>query len=104
MDGGNLEKVANAVVIAHLLITDHDTESDRNDFPNLDRLATTRFPSAPPLPSFFRIVGCGGSRRSSHNLLAFVMLCRAHAAVLVTPNLTKHMMRNTIKISMASLP
>ena len=43
-----LERVADAVVIAHLLITDHDTESARNDFPSLNHLATTRFPSAPP--------------------------------------------------------
>lgn len=49
MDGGTLEQVADAVVIAHLLITDHDTESARNEFPNLNRLATTRFPGAAPL-------------------------------------------------------
>ena len=51
MDGEMLEKVADALVIAHQLITDHDTKSAKNEFPKLDRLATTRFPRAPSAPA-----------------------------------------------------
>ena len=47
MDGESLEKVADALVIGHMVITDFDTDSAKNKYPSLDRLANTRFPRAP---------------------------------------------------------
>ena len=50
MDGAMLEKVADALVIARMVISDSDTDSAKNDYPKLDALATTKFPCAPRTP------------------------------------------------------
>lgn len=44
MDGATLEEVANALVIAHMVISAHDTASAKNEYPKLNHLATTKFP------------------------------------------------------------
>lgn len=44
MDGKTLEEVADALVIAHMVISAHDTASAKNEYPKLNRLATTKFP------------------------------------------------------------
>ena len=52
MDGEMLEKVAQALQIAHLVITDHNTASDKNQYPEIHRLATHKYPGDPrPAPS-----------------------------------------------------
>lgn len=52
MDGDMLEKVADALVIAHMVISDSDTDSAKNSYPKLDLLATTKFPCTPHMPPF----------------------------------------------------
>lgn len=47
MDGGMLETVAQALQIAHLVVTDHDTASDKNQYPELHQLATHKYPGNP---------------------------------------------------------
>lgn len=52
MDGEMLEKVAQALQIAHLVIADHNTASDKNQYPEIHRLATHKYPGDPrPAPS-----------------------------------------------------
>ena len=72
-----LERVADALMIARLVITDHDTKSASNEYPSLDRLATIKHPRAPhACPAIAKIRVKLGMRQPRHNLQIVNMPCK----------------------------